>query len=438
MGAAGLTHTWFPVDQSYLKTTLALTTARSGEVQEKYTASGQGDEYVVGDPDPYSESDYVKNALKANMLYNRKVNSRFTFRSGLTYTNMDYSLRYEGVDEGNDQTWTSWVDQSGKTWMMQGFSSAKYKFNKKVQATAGIHLLYLGLNKKLSIEPRMAVKLQCSPTQSIGIAAGIHSRHNDLTTYYMQVPLTESLYSTPNTDLELRKAFHIVLSHEHMLTKDLRLLVEVYYQHLWNLPVARDTSSTYSSVNGIHNERFNDTLVSDGLGRNFGLEVTLEKFFTNRFYFLLTSSFFDSRFKASNGEWYNTRYNVHFANNLVGGKEFAVGKRKNNFIGLNLKFTWAGGMRDTPIDQELSAEAGEAVYIQNQRYETSHADYLRSDFGISYRLNRKRVSHTFSLDIQNITNNKNVMYEYYDPYSQEIQTEYHLGILPVLNYKIEF
>jgi hypothetical protein len=254
----------------------------------------------------------------------------------------------------------------------------------------------------------------------------------------MQVPLDENTYSTPNSDLKLRKAFHLVLSHDHMLAKDLRLLVEVYYQHLWNLPVASDTSYTFCSINGNWDERYVDTLVSDGIGRNFGLEMTLEKFFTNRFYFLVTGSFFDSKYRASNGKWYNTRFNVNYATNFVGGKEFAVGKDKNNFIGLNLKLTWAGGMRDTPIDYEKSMEEGYSVIVQDERYELRHQDYFRTDFGISYRLNKRRVSHTISLDIQNLTNHQNVMYEYYDPENVAIMTEYHLGILPVLNYKIEF
>lgn len=438
MGAAGITHTWFPDDKSYFKTTIAWTGETSGEEQQIYNTTGQGAEISVGDPEPYSDSDYNKTALKANVLFNRKVNSHFSYRSGLTYTNMKYSMKAEGVDETNDGNWRSWINEEGNTWMMQGYTSLKYRFNRKFSATGGVHLLYFGLNTELSVEPRVALKLQCSSTQSIGIAAGIHSRHDALTTYFMQVPVHENLYITPNTDLKLRKAFHVVLSHDHMLSKDLRLLVEVYYQHLWNLPVAADTSSTFSSVNGNWVENYVDTLLSDGIGRNFGLEMTLEKFFTNRFYFMVTGSLFDSKYRASNGKWYNTRYNVHYATNVVGGKEFAVGKRKNNFIGLNLKLSWAGGMRDTPIDLDQSVEEGYAVIIQDQRYETSHKDYFRTDFGVSYRLNRKRVSHTFSLDIQNITNHENVISQYYDPGNFDLETEYHMGILPVLNYKIEF
>ncbi len=439
MGAAGISHTYFPDENSFLKTTIAMTGNRSADFEQIYNIDGIGEENTVSEePELYYTDAYSQTAIKANILYNRKVNNRISSRSGLTYTYLRFNMKAEGLDEGNNDMWREWVNQNGNTWMMQGYSSAKFRISRKVSATAGLHMLYFGLNKELSLEPRIAFKLQCSPVQSIGIAAGIHSRHDELGTYFAQVPISENMYAMPNQDLKLRKAFHLVLSHEHLLTEDLRLLVEVYYQRLWNLPVAADTSSRYSAVNGGSTQSYNDTLVSNGLGRNFGLEMTLEKFFTHRYYFMLTGSLFDSKYRASNGEWYNTRFNVHFAANLVGGKEFAVGRDKNNFIGLNLKLTWAGGMRDTPIDQEKSMEVGEAVYIENQQYELSNRDYFRTDFGISYRLNRSKVSHTFSLDIQNLTNNNNVMHQYYDPDLNEVKMEYHMGIIPILNYKIEF
>ncbi len=439
MGAAGISHTWFPDDRSYLKSTIAITGNRSADYEQLYPVEGLGSENPeVGDPELFYKDKYEQTSLKANILYNRKLNSRISSRSGLTYSYLNYMMKAEGIDEENGNVWREWLAQQGNTWMLQGYESMKFRLNPKFSIAAGLHMLYFGLNEEFSAEPRLAFKLQCSDRQSIGLAAGIHSRHDEMGTYFARIPIAPGMYSTPNTQLKLRKAFHVVLSHEHLLAKDLRLTVEAYYQHLWNLPVAADTGFTYCAVNGTSTLSYNDTLVSNGIGRNFGLEMTLEKFFTQRYYFMLTGSLFDSKYRASNGEWYNTRFNVHFAINLVGGKEFALGRKKNNFLGVNMKLTWAGGMRDTPIDLEKSVGEGYAVYIQDQQYELSHRDYFRTDFSINYTLNRSKVSHTFSLDIQNLTNNRNMMFEYYDPDLNEVKMEYHMGLLPVLAYKIEF
>jgi hypothetical protein len=52
--------------------------------------------------------------------------------------------------------------------------------------------------------------------------------------------------------------------------------------------------------------------------------------------------------------------------------------------------------------------------------------------------NRKRLTSTLSLDIQNLTNRLNVYGEYFDSEKAGVVTSYQNGLIPVLNYKIEF
>lgn len=52
--------------------------------------------------------------------------------------------------------------------------------------------------------------------------------------------------------------------------------------------------------------------------------------------------------------------------------------------------------------------------------------------------NRKRLTSTLSLDIQNVTNRLNVYHQEYDAEKQEVINIYQNGLIPVLNYKIEF
>ncbi|HET8828012.1 MAG TPA: hypothetical protein VFM79_01665 [Pelobium sp.] len=60
------------------------------------------------------------------------------------------------------------------------------------------------------------------------------------------------------------------------------------------------------------------------------------------------------------------------------------------------------------------------------------------DFAINYRVNRPRVNHFFIIDIQNILNRENEYGEFYNSDKKIIETIYHNGILPTLNYKIQF
>jgi hypothetical protein len=48
------------------------------------------------------------------------------------------------------------------------------------------------------------------------------------------------------------------------------------------------------------------------------------------------------------------------------------------------------------------------------------------------------MTSTLSLDIQNVSNRQNLYGTYFDPIKGGVTNRYQTGIIPVLNYKIEF
>jgi hypothetical protein len=62
------------------------------------------------------------------------------------------------------------------------------------------------------------------------------------------------------------------------------------------------------------------------------------------------------------------------------------------------------------------------------------------DIKVSYTLNSStsQISHSFSLDLQNVTNNKNVFSEEYDDGQRGIKTTYQLGFFPNFSYRLQF
>jgi len=83
---------------------------------------------------------------------------------------------------------------------------------------------------------------------------------------------------------------HHALAYDLSLSKDLPLKLEAYYQYLYDVPVANDSSSTLSALNIV--DRLTDSaFVNKGKGYNKGIEITLEKFFSDDYYFLLTGTF---------------------------------------------------------------------------------------------------------------------------------------------------
>jgi hypothetical protein len=115
-----------------------------------------------------------------------------------------------------------------------------------------------------------------------------------------------------------------------------------------------------------------------------------------------------------------------------------VNERKSKTIGVNLKTIYAGGLRTTPIDFAASQQKGYTVFKDYEAYSLQNPAYFRADLRLSMKWNRKHFTSTLSLDFQNVTNRLNVFNQSYDQEKNAVITNYQTGMIPILNYKIEF
>ena len=211
---------------------------------------------------------------------------------------------------------------------------------------------------------------------------------------------------------------------------------EIYYQRFYNVPVSPDDSNTISTLN-LSESYTNDVFINKGKGRNYGIELSLEKSLSNHFYFMFSNSLYQSKYTAAGGIERNTRFNGNYIRNLITGKEFVFADGRRT-LGVNFKTVFAGGYRTTPIDMEQSQQLGYTVYIDKEAYSQQNPAYMRSDMRISMKWNKKHLTSTLSLDIQNVTNRQNIYGAYYDATKNKVETSYQAGLIPVLNYIVEF
>jgi outer membrane receptor protein involved in Fe transport len=241
-----------------------------------------------------------------------------------------------------------------------------------------------------------------------------------------------------NKNMGFTQSQHFVIGYENNLTENTRVKLESYYQLLNNIPV-NSFSSAFSAINDgtsfVPSQALN--LVNNGTGTNYGLELTLERFFNKGFYYLITGSLFDSKYKGSDGIERNTGFNTKYAANLLVGKEFKLGK-KGNVLAFNFKATSVGGKYLTPLDLEKSKLAGMAVYDESKAFSERQPDYFRMDAKIAYRKELKKSTLEFAIDFQNVTNHKNVFLQGYNARNNTISTEYQQGFFPVPMFKFTF
>ncbi|MBL4656857.1 MAG: hypothetical protein JKX73_02570 [Flavobacteriales bacterium] len=222
----------------------------------------------------------------------------------------------------------------------------------------------------------------------------------------------------------------------------MRFKAETYYQRLYDIPVTVQPSS-FSLVNqGSGFSRFfPDSLKNTGTGDNYGLELTLEKFFSKKYFFMTTVSLYEAYYVGSDDVRRKTNFNGNYTFNFLGTREFSIGDNKG--ISVGLKVTAAGNKRYGPVDSTLSTAAGEIVYIDSLRNTLQMPDYFRIDLKVNYKINQAKVTHEIGLDIVNVLNRENVLKLTYAPdptnaAANPIRFENQLGLLPIFYYKIDF
>ncbi|NVN96270.1 MAG: TonB-dependent receptor [Bacteroidetes bacterium] len=349
--------------------------------------------------------------------------------------NLYYRTKERTIDD-----WKQIWDYNSYTNLAQAYIHAKYSFSEKLTLNAGVHSQLFFLNNSLSVEPRLGLKYAVNNKSSISLGYGLHSQMQPINVYFLQMQNTDGSYSYNNKKLDFTKSHHFVLGYDLQPIKDWRLKAEVYYQSLYDVPV-NAFSSSYSMLNtgASFKTDLEDSLTNKGTGTNYGVELTIEKFFSKGYYVLLTSSIYSSKYKGSDGIERNTAFNGRYVYNILGGKEWKVGSDKRNKISADLKLTNAGGRANTPVDLTASQTTGRNV-LSSDAYSDYYATYFRMDFKIGYTHNsqKRKLSQSFSLDLQNVTNNQNVFSQEYDDRSRSIKTTYQLGFFPNFIYKLQF
>jgi hypothetical protein len=402
-----------------------------------YTRNAYNEDYIQ---DNYNitknyNDNYVVKKWLFNSTMNYKFNNQLQLRAGVITNLIDFNY-YQLSAEHKGDPLEERIKTTGNTSTQQLFAQWQYRASNEFTINAGLHYLHLSLNNTSSIEPRLSAKWNISSKNSIAIGYGLHSQLQIWGVYFARQENPDGSFSSPNRDLGFTKANHYVVSFSHRLSRNMLVKTELYYQQLFNAPVSTKDSSTFSTLNIIDGYVL-DHLVNKGKGKNYGIEISLERYLQNYFYFTLSNSIYQSKYTALDGIERNTRFNGNYIITLIGGKDFVSQNKKKTF-GVNIKTIYAGGLRTTPIDFAASVAKGYTVFDEYNAYSLRNPNYFRTDLRLSMTWNRRRFTSTLSLDIQNVTNRLNVYNQYYNEDDHKVDYNYQAGLIPILNYKVEF
>ncbi|HJD76707.1 MAG TPA: prevent-host-death protein, partial [Bacteroides reticulotermitis] len=210
---------------------------------------------------------------------------------------------------------------------------------------------------------------------------------------------------------------------------------EPYYQYLFDIPV--EANSSFSIIN--YQEVYLDRILKNkGRGVNYGIDLTLEQYMKNGFYYMLTGSLFKSRYKGSDHIWRNTRMDKSYLMNVVAGKEWMVGKRKQHVFSVNGRIFFQGGGCYTPVDEDRSLDEHDIVFDESKAFSKRFKPSVNGDLAISYRINKKKISHEFSLKVLNVGVRTGMHFYQYNEKIHRIESKDGNRCIPNISYKIYF
>ncbi len=429
MGVMGVNHTYYFSPDSRVINTVAAT-GIWGTVNIYDLSYSLEQEKVKED---LSE---IKYTISSRFFH--RFNARNYLNAGVVFDHYDIGYNGREFSERHLQ-YIQYLNTSGNTSFARVFTQWQHRFSDALSMTTGLHASYLFLNNTYALEPRMGLTWEFSEDRSMNIGWGLHSQTQMKAVYFAQ-RLTDTLelsYEQTNRNLDMSRSLHLVAGYNQLLGEGHRLTTEIYYQHLYSIPVAwRRPEFSLLSQGGAFTFWAFDDMENLGSGENKGVELTLEKFLHKGFYYLFTASVFDAGYRGYDGIWRNSAFNNNFIFNVLSGYEWKTGRRST--LAADIKAVYAGGNRYLEIDAERSVSEGGTRYNWTEAYEKRHPDYFRLNARITFRLNGNSMNQEWALDLQNITNHQNVFVQNWDNDKKEVSTSYQTGFMPMVTYRIYF
>jgi hypothetical protein len=428
MTLLGLSYLFYPGSKSNIRIVLSFQNTQQ---------FSRDDTFTIDAPHPFRH--YVlndkENQLNLSFQHNWRPGVGLHFTSGFSIR--EYNISY--IDSSfHNYGYRTLTDIQKSLPFLQAYIQYQQRWQNNFTLTVGMHSQFLPLNQSFALEPRAGLRWEFLPNQALSLGYGLHSQMQPRMIYYYRTILPDGESLLTNQNLGFSKSHQFVLAYDYVFNNSFRLKSELYYQYLYNIPVQRGSLPQFSMINagdvfGISRE---DSLVNKGTGSNKGIEFTVEKFFTHAYYWLVTLSLYDSKYKGNDGIERNTAFNGNYILNFLGGNELRLTER--NILSFDGKIMMAGGKRYVPILIAESMKAKKTIYDWQHAYDKQFDPFLMIDLRISYTMNFKKTSHKFSLDFQNLTDHKNILLQKFDPSTGKISNEFQIGFFPMIYWRMDW
>ena len=286
---------------------------------------------------------------------------------------------------------------------------------------AGLRYDYFGfINKKNYLSPRVSLTVPIIGKLKLGLSYGI---------FYQSPSYIWLISNSANKNLSNIRADHYVAGLEYSFSNDTKFSIEAYYKNYQDYPVSELRPYFVLANNGGNFENVDEfglePLVSAGTGFSRGIELYLQKFLTNNFYGTVNFSLFEAKYTSLDGIERRSDFDNRFIFIINGGY------RLNDWE-FSSKLRYIGGRPYTPIN-----ESDGSIDINNYNSETL-PNYFSMDVRIDKRWSFTGWSLITYIDIQNVTNRKNITNYEWNKYTNSVEENNSIGLLPSIGINAKF
>ena len=386
----------------------------------------------------FSEQKVNEDRILFSTELSKQVTPKWFVQFGGEYSHRFFNLVYRAADRlyAPESAMKEYTNMDDNTGLANVFWHNIFKVTDHFSLSAGVSGNYFLLSKDFSVEPRVSFRWEPDEKNSFSMGYGLHSMIEKLDTYFYR----DVQGNLPNKDLGLSKAHHLHATYMHKLTENLTLRLNAFYEYGFDTPVGVD-GSTYSVVNRYFSYT-DEKLVGKGNTRNYGGDITLEHYMYHGFFGQVNFSLYKSQYRGEDKEWRNQLYDRGFMFKVLGGKEWMIGK---NVLNVSAKYSIQGGLRYTPIDvDKMRANVANGIIDNNPIYKDDEAFSKRFDptgvvdLTVSYKINKKKVSHTIAFEGLNILGSKAPLCQRFDLSTGDVRTDKAGISLPNIFYRLDF
>lgn len=409
-----------------------------GQLKTSVAYSYNNDKLISYDYDSVSnkslnlEGNSSNSVIIFDIFHQHKFSARYTMQNGANHQHFNFDSHMSRCIETYGPM-RQIYHADGDASITRLFTNHKVSFGGKLSMIAGVNAMYFSINKEWNIEPRLSFSYKTSERGTLSVAYGMHSRKERNEAYFV-----EADGELVNSNLGLTKSHHAMLTYSCRLTENSLLKVEPFFQYLYDVPVEEGTS--FSIINN-QNFYIDKKLTNDGKGRNYGIDLTLERYLKDGYYGMLTATLYKSDYKDAQGEWHGTCFNRNYILNILGGKEWMVGQGNKNVFGINGRVTFQGGDRYTPFIEGVSYEEivarpdHDAPCDETRPFEGQMETNFNYAFSIKYTVNKEKVAHHFVIEFLHLHGFQG---HSYSVKTHEMEPYYMNMNFPNIAYRIEF